>query len=198
MQDSHPAWRAGVLAGIGLELALLGGGVAAWAAWLIATRMSYWLLGETVMGAAMIAIAAGVVRQAARRQHPEPPPPAELRRLRRSLVWLAVSEASGYVLVNLLAIAGGHIAWLPALNVLLLGAHLLPLGAILRQRVCTLAGALLCLAAVASLGLLPASAHLGAAPAWFAVPLLAGGWILLFAAAAGLRQGRRALGLHLV
>lgn len=198
MRDLHGAWRSGVAAGLGIALALLGGALAVGAGWRIGTAIAHWLLVETALAAVMIANVSGIIRRTASKQRPEPPPPASLRRMRQRLWVAAAAEIALFAFAAAWCVAAGHTAWLPALIALLLGADLASVGFTVRLRHYAASGLLLAACGAGALLWLPAAARLGHASALTTLPLLAAGVVLLATAAAGLRSGRRALGVKLV
>ncbi len=154
--------------------------------------------GANVLLAAMCAAAVGMLvfgLVLTRAIHNTPvgsgPSASERHRIRRRFGVVVAAEFLGIGIVIFAGVRTQHQAFIWPLSLIIVGLHFLPLARLFRVPRYNVTGVLLCAIPLSAILLLPRTARIGYAQSRFVMPPLGCALVLLWTAAAGLREAGR-------
>jgi hypothetical protein len=179
-------------AGSSIWMTALGAGFAGWALATEGTTAGAALMGTiSVAAVALIVFSIRMLRGVLGLPYRKGGDPAQARRILRDFWMVVAAECSAFVVVG--AVCGrGHLwKFLVPLDIMIVGLHYFPLARIFRVPRLNVAGGLFCLIPMATMLLVPSSAHVGHAGAWLVLPSVGCGLVAFGIALAGLNEVRR-------
>lgn len=150
------------------------------------------LLGVAAVVLGLVAWSVGVIRAALAIRKSPTSNEAEGRRIRRRFAIAVAGEIVVLAVVNTLCVATGRQVFIVPFDIIIVGAHFLPLARLFRVPRYYALGAFFCAAPVATMALLPSAARVGQALAWVVVPSLACALWASLTGAMGLAEASRA------
>jgi hypothetical protein len=179
------------LAGSSIWMAALGTGFAGWALVATGTNAATALLATmSVAAVGMIFISIQMLRGVLRLPYMKVGDPAQTRRIQRDFWMVVAAECAAFVVVGSVCGSGRWWKFDVPLNILIVGLHYFPLARIFKSPRLNVAGALFCLIPLATMLLIPWSAHVGRARAWLVLPPVGCGLVALAFAWVGLNEVR--------
>lgn len=167
---------------------------AAWSLVEIATPGASALLVLTLIGgAALLTFGVTRIRQALRRPRDVPSRTPADRAIGRRFGLIVGAELVAIAIANPVAAAFHRFEVIPSLDLFIVGVHFLPLASLFRVPRYYVTGLLFCAIPAFTLLLVPATARVGHAAAWFVAPSLGCGLVAAATGLAGLLEVRREL-----
>jgi hypothetical protein len=157
------------LAGSSIWLASVGALFPLIALALIGTPLAWLVFAVAVLVVlGLVLVDVSIIREVRRAVAPLPPNgPVEMTMLRR-FKYVVIGEIAAFWIVNtILSVLRQHDLMTPA-DVLIVGVHFLPLAWVFRRPHYYALGIAFCAVVVTTMSLVPATAHIGKASAWFA------------------------------
>jgi len=113
--------------------------------------------------------------------------------IRRRFGMIVAAEVAAFVVVGRVCTTTHHWIWIVPLDLIVVGLHFLPLAQLFKVPRYYVTGALFCAIPIVTMLLVPASAQVGYARSWIAIPTVGCGLVSLATAWAGLNEVRRFL-----
>ena len=148
------------------------------------------LIPAIAIVAALVACGFFVIRAAAGR--PADAPGSQEKGVDRRFFWVVGLEVLTISVVNAWAANTGRTARIPALDLIIVGVHFLPLASMLHRPRYYPMGVLFCAVAIATLLWVPQDFRVGGAPGWFVLPSLGCSLVAAATGSLGLRDAWRA------
>jgi hypothetical protein len=143
--------------------------------------------------AVLIAIGIWNARAVLRLPGGVPPRTENDRRKGRQYGWIVVLEVVAFVVANTVLGATNRVIMIPAVDLMSVGVHFVPLASLFGVRRYYVMAALFCAIPALTLLAVPESVQIGQAQMWWVVPTLGCGVVGIATAAGSLREVRRSL-----
>jgi hypothetical protein len=151
------------------------------------------LLGAAGAALGLIILSVSVIRAAIRLPARAASTAQPRDRMRRQFIATVVGEVVALGATNVICVATGRVVSIPPLDLIIVGVHFFPLARIFRRPRYYAMGGCFCIVPILTMAMIPSTARVGQASAWFVVPSLVCSLWASATGTIGLMDARRAI-----